>query len=100
MPKDQEKNPRKRRVVKSASLITVIGKDEFYERGKLIYEKIAPNLRRHKGKIVAVEVESEEWILGEDELEVAQKAIETFPGKIFCFFRVGSPVVHKFRGSR
>ena len=49
------------------------------------------------GWVVAIEVESGEYVLGDDELDAALKALERFPGKIFHFIRVGSPVMHKLR---
>jgi hypothetical protein len=52
---------------------------------------------QENGKVVAIEVESGEYILGVDELDAALKALEQFPGKIFHFIRVGSPVMHKMR---
>ena len=49
------------------------------------------------GKVVAIEVESGGYVLGEDEMDAIRKALERFPGKVFHFIRVGSPVMHTMR---
>lgn len=74
-----------------------LDKKEFTLKGKAIYKKIEPKLKDAWGKIVAIDVESGNYVLGDDELEAALKARERFPGKVFAFFRVGYPSVHKFR---
>ena len=78
--------------------IKYIDKDEFFDRGRSIYKRLKPKLEKDfKGKVVAIEVETGEYVVGEDELEAAIKAKEKFPGKIFNFIRIGSKVVHKLR---
>ena len=76
---------------------TLLDKKEFTEKGRAIYKKLRPKFKNSKGKIVAIEVESGSYFIGEDELDAAQKAREKFPDRIFVFFRIGYPVVHKFR---
>lgn len=75
----------------------LLDKEEFTKKGKAIYKKLQPEFRKNKGKIVAIEVDSGNYFIGEDELDAAQKARSRFPDKIFVFFRIGYPVVHKFR---
>jgi len=75
----------------------LLDKEEFTEKGKAIYKKLKPKFKKDKGKIVAIEVESGNYFIGDDELDAAQKARSKFPDKIFVFFRIGYPVVHKFR---
>jgi len=77
----------------------LLDKKEFTEKGKAVYKKIKPKLKKDKGKIVAIEIESGDYFIGDDELEAARKARDKFPDKIFVFFRIGYPVVHKFRKS-
>jgi len=78
--------------------IKYIDKDEFLEKGKSIYKKLKSKLERDfKGKVIAIEVDSGKYVIGEDELEAAIKAKEKFPGKIFDFIRIGSRTVHKLR---
>jgi len=75
----------------------LLDKEEFTEKGRAIYKKLRPKFKKNKGKIIAIEIESGDYFIGEDELDAAQKARSKFPDKIFVFFRIGYPVVHKFR---
>ncbi len=75
----------------------LLDKEEFTEKGRAIYKKLRPKFKKNKGKIIAIEVESGDYFIGEDELDAAQKARCKFPDRIFVFFRIGYPVVHKFR---
>ena len=71
---------------------------DFFEKGKKIYKKLKSKLeKKNKGKILAIEPESGGYVIGKDELETALKAQKKFPGKIFDFFRIGYPALHKFR---
>ena len=78
--------------------IKVLDKKEFTDKGKTIYKKLESKLIEKKGKVVAIEIESGDYVIGDDELDAALKARKKFPGKIFTFFRIGYPVVHKFSG--
>lgn len=70
----------------------------LHAKGERFYQRLKPRLEpRHKGEIIAIEVESGGYVMGEDELEVALKAVKKFPGKKFSFFRIGYPAVHKSR---
>lgn len=74
---------------------------DILKLGKKIYSGLETKLEsRYRGKIVAIEVESGDFSIGQDELEAAKKAQEKFPDKKFAFFRVGFPVVHKLRKTR
>ena len=75
----------------------LLDKEEFTKKGKITYRKLQPKFKKDKEKIVSIEIESGDYFIGEDELEAAQKARNKFPDKIFVFFRIGYPVVHKFR---
>ncbi len=67
-------------------------------KGERVYRRLRPKLEpRYKGQILAIEVESGQYVVGKDELRVALKAMTKFPGKKFSFFRVGYPAVHKLR---
>jgi hypothetical protein len=75
-----------------------INREEFGSKGDEIYEKIKPLLEpEHKGEIVAIEVESGDYFLGETVIKAGQKAKGKHPDKVFYFVRVGYPVVHIFR---
>ena len=70
----------------------------LHAKGERQYQRLRPKLEpRYKGHILAIEVESGEYVLGKDELKVALKAVKKFPGKKFSFFRIGYPAVHKLR---
>jgi hypothetical protein len=70
----------------------------LHAQGERQYQRLRPKLEpRYKGHILAIEVESGEYVLGKDELKVALKAVRKFPGKKFSFFRIGYPAVHKLR---
>ena len=69
-----------------------------YRKGKNIYKRLKRHLEaRYRGKFVAIDPISGNYVVGRNELDTALKAIRMYPGKIFDFFRIGSPVVHKFR---
>ena len=70
----------------------------LHAKGERQYRRLRPKLEpRYKGQILAIEVESDEYVLGKDELKVALKAVKKFPGRKFSFFRIGYPAVHKLR---
>ena len=67
-------------------------------KGERQYQRLKAKLEsRYKGRIVAIEVESGQYVMGGDELQVALKAVRRFPGKKFSFIRIGYPAVHKLR---
>jgi hypothetical protein len=73
-------------------------RERVVAKGREVYRRLAKELEaKYPGQIVAIEVESGDHVVGEDELEAARKARERFPGKRLYFARVGSRVVHKFR---
>ena len=70
----------------------------IFEEGRKIYKRLRSKLEKnYKGKIIAIEPESGGYVIGRDELQTALKAQQKFPGKVFDFFRIGYPAVHKFR---
>jgi len=75
-----------------------ISKNEFVNKGKRIYKRLKPKLEtKYRGKVIAIDVESGNYAIGEDELDAALNARRLFPDKIFYFIRIGYPVVHKLR---
>ena len=75
--------------------------ERFYRKGKLLFRKLERRLRaKHRGKVIAIEPSSGAYVLGKDALEAALKAKERFLGRPVDFFRIGFPVVHKFRPRR
>ena len=76
---------------------TVVGvnQNRLAERGQEIYERIKHELEpTHRGKVVAIEVESGDYFLGESVVAAAKKARAKHPDKHFYFVRVGFPSVH------
>ena len=70
-------------------------------RGELLYRRLRKRLeRKFKGSVLAIEPESGKYIVGHDELDVAEKAFKTFRGVPVDFYRIGYPALHKFRRSR
>ena len=70
----------------------------LHAKGERQYQRLRSKLEpRYKGQILAIELESGEYLLGKDELQVALRAVKKFPGKKFSCFRVGYPAVHKLR---
>ena len=71
---------------------------ELRTRARAIYESIRGSLEPSlKGKIVAIDVESGDYFIGDTILEAAEKARSKHPGKIFHFFRAGFPTVYVWR---
>ena len=67
-------------------------------RAKAIYETLRGTLEAQcQGKIVAIEVESGEYFVGETVLEAGKKARVKHHDKVFHFFRVGFPTVYVAR---
>ncbi len=71
---------------------------EYFDKGERLYRKLRSQLeKQHLGKVVAIDPNSGEYVIGRDELDAAQKAKEKFPGKLLDYFRIGDDVLHKFR---
>ncbi|MBI4232742.1 hypothetical protein HY605_05935 [Candidatus Peregrinibacteria bacterium] len=65
------------------------------EKADEIYERIKGDLeKQYKGRIVAVEIESGEYFIGDTVLQAYNKGIEKHPGKTFVYKRVGFSAVH------
>jgi hypothetical protein len=65
--------------------------------GQQVYEHLRQRLeKRYKGKIVAIEVESGDYFVGDTLQEAIQKARTKYPNKIFYSVRVGYPAVYSF----
>ena len=68
---------------------------EFDEKGrKRLAELEKSLLPEHKGRIIAIEPESGEYLIGGRQGELIAKALAKYPGKLFYFARIGiGPVV-------
>ena len=76
--------------------------EEFSRRGGEIYEHmIRPKLhRRDKGKYVAIDIESGEYELSEDELTACDRLHERIPDSQTWLVRVGYRYTRHFGGYR
>jgi hypothetical protein len=63
---------------------------EIYERK--LKKKLEP---KYKGKMIAIEVDSGKYFMGDDLAEARRKAETAFPDKIFYFKRVGYKAAFK-----
>lgn len=53
---------------------------------------------KQRGKVAAIEVESEEIFIGKDVVEATLKGWEKHPRQTFYFVHVGFPAVHSHKG--
>jgi len=73
-------------------------KEEFERRGDEIYERhIRPKLKpRDEGKFLAIDIETGEYELNEDQRLASVKLRSRMPDAQIWFVRVGSPYLHRF----
>lgn len=78
---------------------SIEGLPELSRKAWAIYEKkLKKELEpKYKGQLVAIEVDSGDWFLGETSLEAILKAREKYPDKIFHLIRIGYRAVRKQR---
>ena len=69
---------------------------ERIRRADQIYEtQLREKLEKdHKGEIVAIEIASGDFFLGENEIEAYEKAVKKHPGKTFVYKRIGYQATH------
>lgn len=70
---------------------------EVARRGREIYEqRIRSEIEpEHEGRFLAVDVESGEYALADDELEAFDRAREKKPEGVLYLLRVGHPAAHR-----
>lgn len=80
-------------------VITNVDMHRLGEEGERIYyEKLKPILEPElKGKIVAIEVDSGDYFIGDSVIEALQKAREVYPDKLFHFMRIGFRTLRRRR---
>jgi hypothetical protein len=72
--------------------------NEFFKKGQEIFYKINPTLeKQHHGKVLVIEVESEDYFVDEDSREAMRKAKAKYPDRIFFRCRVGVGPYRKLR---
>ena len=76
-------------------------KEEPGQRGRELYDRaIRPIVEDgNRGKIVVMDVETGEWEMGDDNLELAHRMLAKRPGAALYAMRVGFPAVVKIGGS-
>jgi len=68
---------------------------EIARKGEEIYQRElkAKFEKTHFGKYIAIEVDSGEYFLGENQIDVSSKAKKKFPDKITYLIKIGYPAV-------
>lgn len=74
----------------TASSLAATGQQLYDQRLKAKLEA------RYTGKIVAIEVQSGDYFIGDTLHEAREKAREKYPDSVFHFVRVGHPAVYQF----
>ena len=54
-----------------------------------IYDQIEQKIKSDKGKIIAIDEESGDYFIADDELQAYHKALKKHPNKTFVFKRIG-----------
>jgi len=73
----------------------VIDPKEMGRKAEKIYADIRGDLEpAYKGKVVAIDVETGDYFLGDTVIAAGQQGREKYPGRPFYFIRVGYPAVH------
>jgi hypothetical protein len=73
-------------------------KEEHARRGTAIYdERVRPQVEAgNRGKVVAIDLDTEEFEVAEDSLAASQRLLARRPdAQIWCV-RIGYPAVHRF----
>ena len=78
-------------------VITDVDMHRLGEEGERIYRERLKTLLEPEfnGKIVAIEVDSGDYFIGDTVVEAGLKAKDKYPNKIFQFIRIGYPAVYK-----
>ncbi len=63
------------------------------QRAEEIYQKIKNNLKNQKGRIVAIDLESGDYFIGNDVLEACEIGRKKHPNKQFYLKRIGAKAV-------
>jgi hypothetical protein len=74
--------------------------EEFAQRGEEIYARdIRPKVEAgNKGKVVAIDIETGAYELGEDTIVASDRLLARQPDAQIWFVRVGYPALHRIGG--
>ncbi len=87
-----KKSPRIKRWLKQAELTRQKGEQLYHQRFKQHLEPM------HHGKIVCINCEAEDFIMGNTVLDALKKAEDKYPNAFFHIRRVGFPAVYSLNG--
>lgn len=74
---------------------------ELAKKGRQLFESLSPELmEKHRGQLIAIDVDSGEYFIGETGIEATRKAQVKYPGKIFFLGRIGFRTAYTFKGRR
>lgn len=75
--------------------------NSFEDNGWKIYGKLRPRLeKKFPGKVVAIEVESQDYFVGDNVKKARQQADAKHPGKLLFYTRIGGGPIWKFHRHR
>lgn len=75
--------------------IRLVDKAELVEKGKEIYAKLKDKLEpAHKGEIVAIEIKTGDYFVGNSVIEADRKARKRYPDEVFYFNKIGYRAVY------
>ena len=75
-------------------------KEEFARRGNEIYQSLVrPQVESHQGRLVAIDIESGAFEVGDTTIQAVDKLYERFPDAQPWVIRIGHRAVYRF-GSR
>ena len=64
-------------------------------KAKIVFEQINKELApKYKGKIVAIDIDSGNYFIGDSEIDAYKRGIEQYPNKKFVFKRIGFNYTH------
>jgi len=80
-------------------VISNVNVRQLSEQGERIYQEKLKRLLepKYKGKVIAIEVESGDYFMGDSVTEALTKARKVYPDKLFHFMRVGFRALHRRR---
>ena len=64
-------------------------------KAKVVFERINKELMlKYKGKIVAIDIDSGDYFVGDSEIDAYKRGINQYPNKKFVFKRIGFDYTH------
>lgn len=80
-------------------IFTNVNVRQLSEEGERIYyNKLKPILEpEYRGKIIAIEIESGDYFIGDSVMEALAQARKVYPDRLFHFMRIGFRALHKRR---